>query len=242
MAESSRLLSDVDGEDQTPHVNIDNDEFEAQDGVSTEHIPASARFKRPSKILTIMIAVCSALTVALLITIYVTVTIGPFNWYIHRAQEAAVGLGIFVSILPFPSTPSLFHALPAHSQLTFLQLLISFVVSIINLRVNVPVILNVILDIILVFGILIWEAGLVGAFPGSNWCSVGFGYPQPALPHPEPVSPPSACNDSKLLVMILIGIASGLGGLVGYVLSIFLSSFEYRDRDWISMVETVRFR
>lgn len=103
MAESSRLLGDVDGEDHTAHIDTSNDEFEAQAGIPGEQLPASAHFKRPSKILTTIIAVCSAVTVALLIANYIIITCGPLQWYIYRAQESTIGLGIFVRVYHFPT-------------------------------------------------------------------------------------------------------------------------------------------
>ena len=64
-------------------------------------------------------------------------------------------------------------------------------------------------------GVFTWDAGLIGAWPGSSWCDVEYGYPRPGNPNPEPYFPPPACYDWKLVVRILMGIAAGLAGIAG---------------------------
>ena len=105
MADSTPLLADFDDND-TPHIDTNNEEFETQAGVPNDPAPASSHFKRPIKILTIIILVCSIITVALLIANDIIVTYGPFptyRWYIYDALNSTIGLGIFVRTPFFPS-------------------------------------------------------------------------------------------------------------------------------------------
>lgn len=115
MADSTPLLADFDDND-TPHIDTNNEEFETQAGVPNDPAPASSHFKRPIKILTIIILVCSIITVALLIANDIIVTYGPFTtyrWYIYDALNSTVGLGIFVRTpFPFPHSHLLSSPLP----------------------------------------------------------------------------------------------------------------------------------
>jgi len=120
MADSTPLLADFD--DNPPNISTSNQEFNAQTGTPSEPVPASAHFKRPTTTLTIIILVCSIITVALLIANGVIVTWGPFTmyrWIMDDALSATVGLGIFVRLTPlffrFPFRP--FHK-PVHETNT----------------------------------------------------------------------------------------------------------------------------
>ena len=104
MAESTPLLVDVD--DNATHIGNNNEDFETHTRVRDEHVPASAHFHQIIKNLTAVILVASVLAVLILIANYVIITIGPFRWYIGRAQVCTVGLGIIVrTVLPSTSPP-----------------------------------------------------------------------------------------------------------------------------------------
>jgi hypothetical protein len=78
-----------------------------------------------------------------------------------------------------------------------------------------------IVDVVLAVGIIQWVVRLLIAFPdnhNNNWCQIQYGYPRPGNPNPEPILPHPKCEGWKLVLKILIGIAAGFGGIVGYVL------------------------
>lgn len=93
---------------------------------------------------------------------------------------------------------------------------VSLVFSIINVLVNFPILLNIIVDIVLTACIIPRVFSFFDAIPGTgnlDWCQ-----PQRRYPSPEPIPPHPRCEDWKLIVKIVMGIATGFGGIVGYVL------------------------
>jgi hypothetical protein len=213
MAESTPLLNDID--ENTRHIDTRTDEFEAQTNLLAETTPASAHFKPFIRILIIITLVLSTLTVALLIANYIIVRHAPFGWYTWDAQEASKTLAIF--------------------------LFVSLVFSVINILANFPILLNIIVDVVLAAGVIQWVVRLLIAFPDSNWCRIQYPYPRPGYPTPEPIPPHPKCEDWKLVVKILTGIAGGFGGIIGVIyvgllvlrsIAIFRTKFWKRPLAW----------
>jgi hypothetical protein len=79
--------------------------------------------------------------------------------------------------------------------------------------------LNIIIDIILAYNIITWTIFLIEAGPNPGWCGIVYGYPRPGNPNQVPEVLAPNCREWQVVVRILMGIAGGFGGFVGYVSS-----------------------
>ncbi|KDR69011.1 hypothetical protein GALMADRAFT_145755 [Galerina marginata CBS 339.88] len=108
--------------------------------------------------------------------------------------------------------------------------IIAFVVVIVsafNVLVKIPNLLNVIFDIVLAVCLIEWTFGLIASFPSGDWCT-----PWGSGPNQQP---DPKCEDWKLTVIILTGIAAGLGGILGIIqisLLVLRSAAIFRTKFW----------
>ncbi|KAE9379874.1 hypothetical protein N431DRAFT_448709 [Stipitochalara longipes BDJ] len=132
----------------------------------------------------------------------------------------------------------------AFPQVQFLiLLLIATFVSIINLNINVLVLLNLIVDIILSFYIVSLSFRLIMSYLFIDLCRIEKGYPRP--PDLDRRVPPPGCLGWRLATWILLGIAFGLGliiGLLHLVLVILRTIAVFRTKFWSLSAGEVTFQ
>ncbi|KDR77866.1 hypothetical protein GALMADRAFT_138035 [Galerina marginata CBS 339.88] len=109
--------------------------------------------------------------------------------------------------------------------------IIAFVVVIVsafNVLVKIPNLLNVILDIVVAVCLIEWTFGLIASFPSGDWCT-----PWGSGPNQQP---DPKCEDWKLTVIIILtGIAAGLGAILGIIqisLLVLRSAAIFRTKFW----------
>ncbi|EHL01424.1 hypothetical protein GLAREA_11407 [Glarea lozoyensis ATCC 20868] len=180
-SESAPFLSD----------NEHDDDYERQSN-SPKSPAASTYFKRPLKILGGLTALTSVLTFALLIAIYILISIAPFenSRYDTSSADTVRDLAIVLFTTTFLLTPHLFLTLPA--------------------------IIPLITDLVMTIVIFVFTAELLSqGYPSYSSCSRYRPY-DPSNPyHRDPLPEKPECVAARDRICVMMGVAGIMGIAVG---------------------------